>query len=242
MTAALDLRGVAVGLGGRPVLDGLDLALPAGRVSALIGLNGAGKTTALRVALGMLRPSRGSVRVLGADIHVGNAPWGRVGHLVEAPPCYPELTARENIAASATLHGAAPAAAAARAEALSEALGLSSWLDTRVARLSLGPRQKVGIVSALAHDPELAVLDEPTNALDPLAVLAFREIVRGCANRGAAVLVTSHHFDEIARIADAVHVLHRGRVVDTLDPDAGRLEEAFFDVVVAAERSAEAAA
>lgn len=242
MTAALDLRGVTVQVRDRQVLDGLDLALDAGECRALVGLNGAGKTTALRVVLGMLRPTGGTVRLFGHDLQAAPRElWGRVGHLVETPFSYPELTARQNIEASALLHGADPARARVVALDLAESLGLGAWFDTPTRRMSLGTRQKVGLVAALAHEPDLVVLDEPTNGLDPLAVVAFRDLLAGVTERGGAVLVTSHHFDELARVADHVDVPHGGRVVDTLTPDGGDLERTFFDTVLAAERHREAA-
>ena len=112
-------------------------------------------------------------------------------------------------------------------------------------RLSLGARQKVGLVGALAHEPSLVVLDEPTNGLDPLAVVGFRDLLREVTGRGGAVLVTGHHFDELTRIADRVEVLHRGRIVDTITPgEPGRpggadLERVFFDAILAADQAAQ---
>lgn len=236
MSLALD--DVQVSLGGRPVLRGLTLRLAPGEVRALVGLNGAGKTTVLRAALGMLRPDAGHVRLLGQDIWASaHAAWDRVGHLVETPAVYPELTARENIADAARLHGAEPGRAARTGEALAEELGMADHLDTRVHRLSLGTRQKVGIVCALAHDPAVAVLDEPTNGLDPLAVVAFRGVLRRLAGRGCSILVTSHHVDELARLAGSVDILHHGRIIDTVTPAGLDLERIFFDTLVAAEHA-----
>lgn len=239
MNTALDVRDVAVTLAGRTVLDSVDLAIDGGVVHALVGLNGAGKTTLLRVILGMLRPEAGTVRIFGADPAADRQVWRHVGHLVEAPACYPELSARENITAASALHGADLNAAGVRAEHLADELGLGPWLDTRVGRLSLGTRQKVGLVSALAHAPRLVVLDEPTNGLDPLAVVALREMLHELTADGAAVLVTSHHFDEVARVAGRVDVLHHGRIVDTLTPGGTDLEHAFFHSILTADRAAQ---
>ncbi len=241
MTEALQLHGVVVRLGGGLLLDGLDLTVGAGECRALVGLNGAGKTTALRVILGMLVPEVGQVCILGHPVaSAPRAPWGGVGHLVESPFCYPELTARENIECAAALHGADPGRTRVVAARMAAALGLDRWLDTPTRRLSLGTRQKVGLVSALVHEPRVVVLDEPSNALDPLAVVAFRELLADVTARGGAILVTSHHFDELARVADRVDVLHRGRVVDTLSPDGRDLERTFFDTILAADRAVQA--
>ena len=236
MSPALALRGITRDLRGRRVLDDLDLFVNPGECLALVGLNGAGKTTALRIALGMLRPGSGSAEVLGHDARTsGGEPWGAVGHLVEIPFSYPELTARQNILASVALHGHDPRHVADHIAGLADLLGLSDWLDVPARRLSLGTRQKVGLVAAMAHRPRLLVLDEPTNALDPLATAGLREIIAELTRDGVAVLVTSHHFDELARIAHRVDVLHAGRVIDSLTPTGPDLEARFFRTVLAAE-------
>ena len=205
-----------------------------------MGLNGAGKTTALRIALGMLRPGSGSAEVLGHDARTsGGEPWGAVGHLVEIPFSYPELTARQNILASVALHGHDPRHVADHIAGLADLLGLGDWLDVPARRLSLGTRQKVGLVAAMAHRPRLLVLDEPTNALDPLATAELRGIIADLTRDGVAVLVTSHHFDELARIAHRVDVLHAGRVIDSLTPTGPDLETRFFRTVLAAEEHEE---
>ena len=241
--SALEVDRVSAGLRGRPVLQRLSMSVAQGECHAIVGLNGAGKTTALRVILGMLRPDAGRVLLHGRDI--SSAPrdvWRRVGHLVETPFSYPELTTRQNITASARLHGAD---AERTAERMSEALALTGWLDVPARRLSLGTRQKVGLVSALAHGPSIVILDEPTNGLDPLAVVGFRDLLREVTGRGGAVLVTGHHFDELTRLADRVEVLHRGRIVDTITPgEPGRpggadLERVFFDAILAADQAAQ---
>ena len=240
MSPALALRGITRDLRGRRVLDDLDLVVNPGECLALVGLNGAGKTTALRVALGMLRPGSGSAEVLGHDTRTsGGEPWGAVGHLVEIPFSYPELTARQNILASVALHGHDPRHVADHIAGLADLLGLSDWLDVPARRLSLGTRQKVGLVAAMAHRPRLLVLDEPTNALDPLATAGLREIIAELTRDGVAVLVTSHHFDELARIAHRVDVLHAGRVIDSLTPTEPDLEARFFRTVLAAEENKE---
>lgn len=238
MKPALTVQQVHVTIGGHAVLRDLNLQLLPGQIRAMVGLNGAGKTTALRVALGMLRPDKGKVLIEGREIWpVRPEAWTRVGHLVETPSAYPELTARENITHAVLLHGADPCSCLRRAERLGAALGMSDHLDTKVRRLSLGTRQKVGLICALAHEPAVAVLDEPTNALDPLAVLGFRDELRRLADQGSSILLTSHHFDELARVADEVDILHCGHIIDTITPDGHDLERTFFDTVVAADRA-----
>ena len=235
--AALEVAGVHVALRGKPVLRDLSLSLADGECRAIVGLNGAGKTTALRVILGMLRPDAGRVLLHGRDI--ASSPrdvWRRVGHLVERPFSYPELTARQNIEASIRLHGADPERTERAVQRMSEALALTGWLNMPARRLSLGTRQKVGLIGALAHEPDVVVLDEPTNGLDPLAVVGFRDLLRE---------VTGHHFDELTRLADRVDILHRGRIIDTIVPEepgcpgGADLERVFFDAILAADQAAQ---
>lgn len=240
MSTGLELEQVHVTIGQRKVLRALSLRVESGQIRALVGLNGAGKTTALRVALGMLRPDSGWVRVDGQSIWPYRPGlWNRVGHLVEMASAYPELTARENIAQAASLHGADARSAAHRSEQLAQSLGLVDHLDTRVRRLSLGTRQKVGLISALSHEPTVVILDEPTNGLDPLAVVALRDELRRMADQGSSIVITSHHFDELARLAGQVDVLHDGHIIDTITPDGSDLEKVFFATVLAAEQSAQ---
>ena len=240
MNASLELEQVYVTIGQREVLRGLSLRVESGQIRALVGLNGAGKTTALRVALGMLRPDSGWVRVDDQNIWPYRPSlWNRVGHLVETPSTYPELTARKNIANAAILHGADARSSAHRSDQLAQSLGLVDHLDTRVRRLSLGTRQKVGLISALSHEPTVVILDEPTNGLDPLAVVALRDELRRVADQGTAILITSHHFDELARLAGQVDVLHNGHIIATIKPDGSDFEKVFFDTVLAAEQNSQ---
>ena len=208
---------------------------------ALVGLNGAGKTTLMRLMLGMLRPDAGWVELFGVVVGHGRAPdWGRVGHLIEAPPCYPELTVREQVYAAARLQGLTRAAAPGAAEEIIEQLELGHWRDQLSRQLSLGNRQRLGIACALVHRPDLLVLDEPSNALDPQGLVQVRELLRERArDQPAAVLVSSHHLDEVARMANRVTVLHRGRVVGALDPAAADVERRFFAMVLAADVAAD---
>jgi len=208
-----------------------------GEIHALVGLNGAGKTTLLCTLLGMLAPVSGAAALFGTDVAaLPTEAWARVGQMVEGPFAYPELTARENVYCSARLHGLdRRAAVAATTDALGE-LGLTGYAERRAGVLSSGNRQRVGLAAALVHAPTVIVLDEPTGALDPRGVLVLRELLRSAAReRSAAILVSSHHLDEVSRMADTVTVLHGGRVVGTLPPGTADLERQFFALVLAAD-------
>ncbi len=237
--SALRIRGLHHRFDDLPVLRDVDLAVVAGEVHALIGFNGAGKSTLMRAALGMLRPIGGSVTIDGTEVDRAPAElWRGVGHVIDSPFVYPELTVRENLWAAARLHGVPPGEAGAAADRAMAALEVEPWAGRRAGTLSLGNRQRVGLASALVHRPSLLVLDEPTNALDPSGVVLLRELLLGAAREGAAVLVSSHHLDEVARIADRVSVIHAGAIVGELDPHGVDLEHAFFTMVHGADRAA----
>lgn len=220
-----------------PALNGLSLHVDHGEVVAMIGLNGAGKTTALRALAGRLRPDSGTAQILGhdaADLPVSVA--AQFGHVVDAPLVFADLTVTENLRAAARLHGCHPGRVEDLIDTNRSRLGLDGWADVRARALSQGNRQRLGIGSATIHTPRALVLDEPTSALDPRGVVIVRELVRELAAQGSAVLVSSHHLDEVSRVADRILAVHAGRVVDTFDPSGPDLESRFFASVLAAER------
>lgn len=230
MTAAMALEGVSRRFSNGSGVFDLSLELEHGEIVALVGLNGAGKSTLMRLLLGMLRPQSGAVR-LGMHA-LPAAPidaWGHVGHLVEYPLAYPELTVRQNLVLSARLRQVADVESAVAGVIAEFALGAYQRRTLRA--LSLGNRQRVGLAAALQHDPAVIVLDEPTNALDPAGVIRLRESLVRRAHAGAAVLVSSHHLDEVARIADRILVMNAGRLIGTLDPGTPEIERAFFESV-----------
>jgi len=206
----------------------LNFSVSAGEIVALIGLNGAGKTTLMRLALGMLRARQGEVRVF--DHPLADLPdrmWRSVGHLVEGPLAYPELTVRDNLRVASLLQGADPQVTAASLVQWN----LTSLTDQRFSRLSLGNRQRVALAGALQHHSRLIVLDEPSNALDPNGAITLRDLLRGRAREGAGVLVSSHHLDEVARVADRILVMNSGSLIGEIDPHGSELERTFFETV-----------
>ncbi|WP_314503682.1 ABC transporter ATP-binding protein [uncultured Microbacterium sp.] len=214
---------------GSGVFD-IDLDLHPGQITALVGLNGAGKSTLMRLLLGMLRPHAGRVMLAGEAMDRSpSSAWARVGHLVEYPLAYAELSVRRNLQLSARMRRVAHIDAAVAATVAEFAL--EPYIDRRVRALSLGNRQRVGLAAALQHDPDIIVLDEPTNALDPAGVIRLRESLLRRAGDGAAILVSSHHLDEVARIADRIAVINAGRLISDLDPATHEIERAFFEVV-----------
>ncbi|OXM63203.1 ABC transporter ATP-binding protein [Amycolatopsis vastitatis] len=193
-------------------VDELTLRVTPGEIYALLGLNGAGKTTTIRMLLGMIRPTGGTVSLFGTPVRPdARAVWSRVGYLVESPSAYPELTVTENLAVAARLHGLRGRAAVD--DAIGR-LGLDGYATRRARTLSLGNAQRLGLAKALLHRPELLVLDEPANGLDPAGVAEIRALLHDLAHRdGRTVLLSSHILTEVARLADRIGVLDRGRLV-----------------------------
>lgn len=237
MSAALQCIHLVRSFDGERAVDDVDFSVDPGVVHAIVGLNGAGKTTLMRLLLGMLQPDSGNPLVLDAEAsHADGSVWREVGYLVETPFFYPELTTRENIMASALLHGLTRDVWEDATTRMIARLELEHWADRRAKTLSLGNRQRLGLATALVHEPRVLILDEPANALDPAGVVLVRDLIRDVAAHGAAVLVSSHHLDQLARVAEYITVMHRGRVVGSLDPTGSDLEQGFFDLVYEADR------
>ncbi|MBC7723528.1 MAG: ABC transporter ATP-binding protein [Burkholderiaceae bacterium] len=200
-------------------LDGIDLAVATGSVFGVIGPNGAGKTTTMRLLLDIIRPSSGSVRVLGeAPREGGPALRRRIGFLPGDLRPEGRVSGRELMRHYASISGLV---ADGRAEQIADRLGLD--LTRQVRTLSRGNRQKLGIVQAFMHDPALLVLDEPTSGLDPLVQQEFLAMVGEASANGQTVFLSSHVLSEIQQAADAVAILRDGRLVTVSDVESLRL-------------------
>ena len=200
-------------------VDAVDLRVRAGEIYGFLGLNGAGKTTTIRALLGMIRPSEGYVKVLGQAVGPnGRGPWARVGHLVENPSAYPELSVRENLEVARRLHWMTDAGATS---GVIERLGLASYAERKAGTLSTGNLQRLGLARALLHEPALLILDEPANGLDPAGVVEVRELLRELAReKGITIFMSSHILSEVDRLATRIGIIHRGRLIEELDTDA----------------------
>lgn len=232
-TRSIEARGLVRVYGDETAVDGVDLDVGAGEIHALVGLNGAGKTTLMRMLLGMVEPTSGSALLGGVDVR--GAPsdvWRTVGGMTETPFAYPELTVTENLTAAAWLHGMAGREVQVAVERMIGEFELTRWGKRRARALSLGNRQRLGLATALIHQPRIMILDEPSNALDPAGVVFVRDLLRRSADLGAAILVSSHHLDQLARVAHRITILHRGEVIGALDPDGDDLEQEFFERVL----------
>jgi ABC-2 type transport system ATP-binding protein len=212
----------------------VDLEIAPGHVHALVGLNGAGKSTLMKVLLGMLRPTSGTARIAGVSVRsAGAGVWSRVGHLVEGPLMYGEFTVRGNLEMSVALHGVPRPRRTPLVDRSVAEFGLERYAHRRARTLSFGNKQRLALAAALQHDPAFVVLDEPTTGLDPAGTILLRERLRRCAGEGAAVLISSHHLDEVSRVADRITVINEGSLIGRLEPGGAELEQAFFALVLA---------
>ena len=198
--------------GKREVVSDVSFEIVSGEVFGFLGPNGAGKTTTIRMLVGLARPDHGRVRIAGFDVsHDFAKAMARVGGIVESTDLYPYLTGRENL-----LHFARmlPDGAHRRIPELAKLVALEARLDDRVSTYSLGMRQRLGLAQALLGAPDLLILDEPANGLDPAGIREIRQLIRHLADdRGIAVFVSSHLLSEVEQMCDRVAIIHRGKTL-----------------------------
>jgi ABC-2 type transport system ATP-binding protein len=219
---ALATYGLEKRYGARPALTGLDLRVPRGVVYGFLGPNGAGKTTTMRLLVGLLRPDAGRIDLLGAPFS-----WRdrkrlfRVGSLIETPAFYPYLSGRDNLR---VIGATGPRVNDARVDEVLGFVALTDRAKDRYDTYSLGMKQRLGIAAALLNTPELLLLDEPANGLDPAGIVAMRQLLRQLTERGVTVLLSSHILPEVQQLADVVGIIVAGRLVRE-GPLAQLLEE-----------------
>jgi ABC-2 type transport system ATP-binding protein len=206
---AVSTSGLTKRFGDRTVVDGVNLAIPTGSVCGFVGPNGAGKTTTIRMLLGLIRPTAGDGSILGGSLAEPASYLHKVGALIESPAFYPQLSGRDNLKALTRL-GQIPASAIAPAL---ERTGMTARAGDKYGSYSLGMKQRLGIAAALLPSPELLILDEPTNGLDPAGIVEMRGLIRSFADDGITVLVSSHLISEIEQVCDHVVMIRGGRLV-----------------------------
>ena len=207
----VETSGLTKRFGDRVAVDDVELRVPRGSAFGYLGPNGAGKTTLIRMLLGLTDASAGTMRLLGRPVPAARAEaLARVGAIVEEPRFHRHLTGRENLQVIAA---AREPEAHTRIDGALARVGLAERADERVKRYSLGMRQRLGVARSLLADPELLILDEPTNGLDPAGIHEFRAMIRGFVAEGRTVLLSSHLLDEVEKICDEVAIVDRGRVV-----------------------------
>lgn len=230
----VETRQLSKTFGRRRVVQNVDLKVRESSIYGLLGPNGAGKTTILKMLLGLLRPSTGQVRLFGE-------PWKRahlakVGALIETPSLYGHLTGRENLEVHRRLLGLQRE----RIDEVLDIVGLGDVEDRkRASQYSLGMKQRLGIAIALLNRPELLILDEPTNGLDPIGIREMRSLIRSLADQGMTVILSSHILSEVAQIVEDVAIIsegqlrYQGSLSELIAQGKGKdLEELFMEYVL----------
>ncbi|WP_328520063.1 ABC transporter ATP-binding protein [Kribbella sp. NBC_00359] len=208
MDALVEVSGLTKRYGDTLAVDGVDLTVLSGEVYGFLGPNGAGKTTTLRILTGLIAPTSGDVRVLGG--HPGQADvLGRTGSMIESPAFYPYLSGLDNLRLLAE-YADVPRQ---RIDEVLELVDLADRAKDRFSTYSLGMKQRLGVAAALLKDPELVILDEPTNGLDPAGMRDMRRLIRELGSDGRTVLLSSHLLGEVQQICDRVGIINSGRMV-----------------------------
>ncbi len=203
--------GLSKRYGRRLAVDDLDLEVPSGRVYGFLGPNGAGKTTCISLVLGLIAPTKGHVEMFGMDTrtHLSQA-LRRTGAILEGSAFYPDLSARDNLRIWGSISGGGEKR---RILEVLDLVGLAERAGEKVRTYSLGMKQRLGLAAALLHDPELLILDEPTNGLDPAGIREFRALIRQLGSAGKTVFVSSHLLGEVEQMCDEVAIINNGRLI-----------------------------
>jgi ABC-2 type transport system ATP-binding protein len=208
---AIDVRDLSKKYGDRLAVSHANFAVPMGSICGFVGPNGSGKTTTIRMLLGLISPTTGDGHVLGEDISAPEKYLPRVGAMIEGPAFYPALTGKQNLVVLAKLGGFNTDIV----QELLEKVGLGDRGDSKYKTYSLGMKQRLGIAASLLPQPKLLILDEPTNGLDPAGIQEVRALLRQLADEGSTIFVSSHLLSEIEMICDHLVMLRNGKVIFT---------------------------
>ncbi|MHB8106540.1 MAG: ABC transporter ATP-binding protein [Candidatus Cryosericum sp.] len=221
-------------------VESVSLRVRKGEIYGFLGLNGAGKTTTIRMLLGMIRATAGSAFLFGKQVRAESCDlWEHVGYLVETPSSYPELTVWENLEILRRLRRIPDEESVDR---VIDKLRLAPYRDRKAGHLSLGNMQRLGLAKALLHNPDILILDEPANGLDPAGIVEIRELLRDLSsNHGVTVFISSHILGEISRLATRIGIIHEGRLIQEVNArELGRLLQKRLLVDAHDRRSAQA--
>jgi ABC-2 type transport system ATP-binding protein len=241
---AVEIEELTRRFGDFTAVDRISLAVNRGEIFGFLGANGAGKTTAIRMLCGLLRPTAGSGRVVGFDIDRQAEQIKRsIGYMSQKFSLYPDLTGRENMHFYGSAYGLNKKRIAARLDELTERLSLAAFIDRKAGDLPVGWRQRLALGVSLLHRPQLLFLDEPTGGVDPVFRRRFWDLLYRLADDGVTVFVTTHYMDE-AEYCDRISIMHRGRIIEMGRPvelvrrhEAPDLEELFVELIRAREAS-----
>ncbi len=234
----LRTRNLSKQYGKRLAVDNLNLEVQRGEIFGFLGPNGAGKTTTIRMTLGLITPTAGSVEILGQDVATSKAQiLPRVGALVETPALYTYLSGRANLRAVGSALGGVPAS---RIDYVLELVGLRERQKDRVRTYSLGMKQRLGVALALLQDPDVLILDEPANGLDPAGIVEMRDLMHRLSAEGKTVFISSHLLTEVQQICTRVAIINLGKLVT--ESTVENLTRGQGDFAVTLERAADALA
>jgi len=218
-------------------VENVSLQVRKGEIYGFLGLNGAGKTTTIRMLLGMIRPSAGFAFLWGRKVGPGSSDlWEKVGYIVETPSSYPELTVWENLEIMRRLRGIQDKKTV---DAVIDKLRLDAYRDIKAEHLSSGNAQRLGLAKALLHNPEILILDEPANGLDPAGIVEIRELFKDLTvHHGVTIFVSSHILGEMSKFVTRIGIIHEGRLVQEINAD--QLEHLLFKRLMVNARDTEA--
>ncbi len=198
-------------------VDAVSINVRKGEIYGFLGLNGAGKTTAIRLLLGMIKPDSGSVTLFGKNVKQASSLWNNVGYLVETPYSYPDLTVRENLEVFFYLRGLIDRKCI---DNIIDILQLNPYKNKKAKQLSMGNNQRLGLAKALMHHPKLLLLDEPINGLDPAGIVEIREFLKDLVSRHeTTIFLSSHILSEISKLATRIGIVHEGKLIKEINAD-----------------------
>jgi ABC-2 type transport system ATP-binding protein len=203
--------------GSTKALADVSINVRAGEIYGFLGLNGAGKSTAIRLILNMIKPDSGSVHLFGEKVGHNFSLWNKIGYLVETPSSYPNLSVRENLEVYHRLRGLTNKN---NIEEIISLLKLNQYENIKARHLSMGNNQRLGLAKALIHKPELLILDEPINGLDPSGIVEVREFLRNTVEQNnTTIFLSSHILSEISKLATRIGIVHEGRLIREINAD-----------------------
>ena len=212
MDVVIRTENLVKNFGQTQAVNDISITVEKGEIYGFLGLNGAGKTTLIRMLLGIIRPTSGTVYLDNTPVKPGILNiWKKVGYLVETPYAYPDLTVKENLEAMRKLRGLTDRSSVPR---VIEKLKLEQYENVLAKHLSLGNAQRLGIAKALIHDPEILILDEPANGLDPAGIVEIRELLMNLAHsNGVTIFISSHILGEVSKFASRIGIIHQGKLI-----------------------------
>ena len=218
MNNIIETNNITKRFGNVTAVNKVSLHIRKGEIYGFLGLNGAGKTTTIRLLLGLISPSEGEIIILNQQIKRGKiGPWEKIGSLVEIPYAYPELTVRENLDIYRRLRGISDRKAVTD---IIDKVKLTPYSDRKAGQLSFGNAQRLGLAKALIHHPEILILDEPANGLDPAGIVEIRELLLDLSkNQLTTIFISSHILAEVSKIADRIGIIHNGILLQELNSD-----------------------